>query len=65
MALSRLTSVKAAHTLPVEQSRLVLSERDFVRFVEIINDPSPPTPKLVQAMRDYEALRVAHPDRGL
>ena len=42
--------------------RIVLSERDFERFVQIITNAPPPTPALVNAMREYEAQRDAQPD---
>ena len=55
---------KAQHVL-AEQERIVLSERDFARFVQILEDTAPPTPALVTAMRVYQQTKAAHPDRGL
>jgi hypothetical protein len=34
--------------------KIVLSERDFAMFVDAINNPKPPTPELIAAMREYE-----------
>ena len=43
-----------AQTVLEQQERLALSERDFVRFVEAIENTKPPTPQLAAAMRDFE-----------
>ncbi|HEX8465324.1 MAG TPA: DUF1778 domain-containing protein [Abditibacterium sp.] len=48
-----------------ESGRLILSKRDFARFVEVLNDPSPPTPNLVAAMRAYRQLKAEFPDNNL
>jgi uncharacterized protein (DUF1778 family) len=64
-AFTETALAEKAQSVLAEQERIVLSERDFARFVEILNDPAPPAPALVRAMREYEALREAHPDRGL
>ncbi len=47
------------------EERIVLSERDFKRFVEIINNPAPPTPALVAARRAYRQLQAEFPDHNL
>ncbi len=54
-----------AHSVLAEQERITLSEHEFARFVEILEDDSPPAPALVKAMSDYQATKAAHPDRGL
>ncbi len=64
-AFTETALAEKAHSVLVEQERLVLSEAQFARFVEILEDPAPPTPKLVQAMKEYQAAKAAHPDRGL
>ena len=64
-AFTETALAEKAQSVLAEEERIVLSERDFARFVEIINDTTPPAPALVKAMRDYEATRAAHPDRGL
>lgn len=64
-AFTETALAEKAQSVLAEQERIVLSERDFERFVEILNDPTPPAPALVRAMRDYEVTRAAHPDRGL
>ena len=48
-----------------KHERLVLSERDFARFVELIENPSPPTQGLRDAMADYRRLQATHPDAHL
>ncbi len=55
---------KAQHIL-AEQERIVLSEAQFARFVEILEDKTPPTPALQKAMQKYQATKAAQPDRGL
>jgi uncharacterized protein (DUF1778 family) len=55
---------KAQHVL-AEQERIVLSEAQFARFVEILEDKTPPTSALQKAMQKYQATKAAHPERGL
>lgn len=45
--------------------RIVLSERDFARFTELIANPEPPTPQLRTAMAEYRRLQAAHPEANL
>src|SRR2546423_1898441 len=52
---------KAQHVL-AQHEKIILSERDFQRCVEIITNPPPPTPALVRAMRQYDAQREAEPE---
>ncbi len=52
-------------TDPQPHERIVLSERDFIRLVEMIENPPPPTQKLREAMAEYRRLQVAHPDANL
>ncbi len=47
------------------EKRLVLSERDFARFLEMPDDPSPPTPHLRAAMRAYRQLQKQYPENNL
>lgn len=47
------------------QERITLSERDFARFVALIERPNAPTPELQAAMADYRTLQAAHPASGL
>ena len=51
-----------AQSVLEQHEKIILSERDFERFVTAINDPEPPTPALVHAMQDYEKMRAANPD---
>lgn len=46
---------------PAGLGRLVLSERDFERFLQILDDPAPPTPRLVAALRAYRQLQAEFP----
>ena len=55
---------KAGRVL-AEQERIVLSEAQFARFVEILEDTAPPTSALQRAMEGYKATKTAHCDRGL
>lgn len=50
---------------PEESGRLILSERDFARFLEVLDNPPPPTPNLVAAMRAYRQLKAEFPDNNL
>lgn len=64
-AFTETALAEKAQSVLAEQERIVLSEAQFARFVEILEDPTPPTPALVRAMQEYQATKVAHPDRGL
>lgn len=48
-----------------QQERIILSERDFARFVELIENPKPPTPELREAMAQYRRLQTASPEANL
>jgi uncharacterized protein (DUF1778 family) len=61
-AFTESALAEKAQQVLADHEKIVLSERDFERFVEIITNPSPPTPALVRAMREYEAQRDAEPD---
>ncbi len=47
------------------QERIVLSERDFARFVALTQGPPPPTPALSAAMEEYRRLQAEHPASNL
>lgn len=64
-AFTETALAEKAQSVLAEQERIVLSEAQFARFVEILEDPSPPTSALVKAMEKYQATKAAHPDRGL
>ncbi len=64
-AFTETALAEKAQSVLAEQERIVLSEAQFARFVEILEDPAPPTPKLVRAMQEYQATKEQHPDRGL
>jgi uncharacterized protein (DUF1778 family) len=64
-AFTETALAEKAQSVLAEQERIAMSERDFARFVEIVNDNTPPAPALVKAMRAYEKTKAAHPDRGL
>lgn len=44
---------------------LNLSERDFDKFVETINNPPAPTAKLKKAAEEYKRLREENPESNL
>jgi uncharacterized protein (DUF1778 family) len=54
-----------AQTVLDMHARITLSERDFARFVELIDNPKPPTPELVGAMAEYQRLKAANPQSNL
>ena len=64
-AFTETALAEKAQSVLAEQDRLALSEKDFARFVEIIENPAPPTAALTQAMRGYRKAKAAHTDRGL
>lgn len=45
--------------------RIILSERDFARFVECLNNPQPPTQTLIEARRAYRQLQKELPGNNL
>lgn len=64
-AFTETALAEKAHSVLAEQERIVLSEQQFARFVEILEDPAPPAPALVRAMQEYQSTKAAHPDHGL
>ena len=54
-----------AQTVLERHERIVLSERDFARFVNLLDNPPPPTPELRQAMAEYQSQKTAPPETGL
>ena len=54
-----------AQTVLDQHERITLSERDFARFVEMIENPPPPTNELRSAMADYQHRKIASPDANL
>ena len=48
-----------------QHERIALSERDFARFVELIETPKPPTPRLQEAIAEYRRLKAEHPESNL
>jgi uncharacterized protein (DUF1778 family) len=64
-AFTETALAEKAQSVLADHERIVLSERDFESFVAALNDPAPPTPKLVRAMRAYEKLRAENPGHGL
>jgi uncharacterized protein (DUF1778 family) len=58
-------SLNAADEALSQEERIRLSERDFARFVELIENPAPPTPELRDALRAYRDLKAAHPGANL
>ena len=44
------------------QNILTLTERDFARFVELLENPPPPTAALRKAMAEYQARMAVTPN---
>lgn len=44
------------------EEKIVLSERDFERFLDAIDNPQPPTEKLREAMKQFQAISRDHPE---
>ena len=61
-AFTEAALAEKAQSVLEQHEKLILSERDFERFMEAIHNPQPPTPALVVAMRDYEKMRAENPD---
>lgn len=59
---ARTEEAQAVLNLP---ERITLSARDFARFVELIENPLPPTPELREALAEYQRLKAAHPECNL
>jgi uncharacterized protein (DUF1778 family) len=45
--------------------RIVLSERDFAKFVASLENPEPPTQALRDAVAQYRRLKAEHPESNL
>ena len=45
-----------------QHDRIVLSERDFAQFMELIENPPAPTQQLRDAAAEYKRLRAEDPD---
>ncbi len=54
-----------AQSVLERNERIILSQRDFARFVELIENPPPPSQELRAAIADYRQLKAAHPDANL
>jgi len=54
-----------AQSVLERNERIVLSQRDFAHFVELIDNPPPPTRELREAMAEYRQLKAAHLDANL
>jgi len=48
-----------------QQERIILSHRDFARFVALIEKPDASTPELRTQMANYRQLKATHPDANL
>ena len=51
-----------AQTILEREERIVLSERDFARVVESINNPKPPGAALKKAAEKFKAISQQHPE---
>jgi uncharacterized protein (DUF1778 family) len=61
-AFTEAALAEKAQGILERQERIVLSERDFARFVEVINNPRPAGPALKRAAEQYKAVSLKHPD---
>jgi uncharacterized protein (DUF1778 family) len=48
-----------------QHERIAVSDRDFARFVQLIEAPKPPTPRLQEAMAEYRKLKAENPESNL
>jgi uncharacterized protein (DUF1778 family) len=48
-----------------QHERIILSARDFARFVASIESPKEPSQKLSEAWDEYEEMKVKHPESNL
>ena len=64
-AFTETALAEKAQGVLADQERIVVSETQFARFVQILEDSTPPAPALVRAMQGYKATKAVHPDRGL
>lgn len=44
------------------EARIVMSERDFARFMDALDNPEPPNDRLKAAAEKYKAVRRQHPE---
>ena len=51
-----------AQTVIEREQRILLSERDFARFVEALDNPEPPNDRLKAAAAEYKTTRHQHPE---
>ena len=61
---TELALAEKAEAVLSQHDRIVLSERDFARFVEILENPPAPTAKLREAAAAYKRFRSENPDGG-
>jgi len=54
-----------AQVILERHERITMSERDFARFVEMIENPPPPTQKLREALAEFRRLQAARPEANL
>jgi uncharacterized protein (DUF1778 family) len=58
-------SLNAAEAILAQEEKITLSERDFARFVELIENPKPPTQNLRDLMAEYQRLKADNPNANL
>lgn len=51
-----------AQAVIAREEKLVLSERDFARFVEAIENSAPPNQKLIDAAKAFNVTRQQNPE---
>lgn len=58
---TELAIAEKADAVLAQHDRIILSERDFARFVELIEKPAAPTEKLRAAVQEYKRLKAENP----
>jgi uncharacterized protein (DUF1778 family) len=58
-------SLSAAEEVLAQEERITLTQRDFARFVELIEHPEPPTQGLRDLMDSYGQLKTQYPEANL
>ena len=48
-----------------QNNRISLSDRDFTRFIDLIENPKPPTQNLRELMAKYQRLKALYPQSNL
>lgn len=61
-SFTEMALLQAAQKAFLEHDQILLSERDYARFIEAINNPPAPTPQLIDAVEKYKQLSAENPE---